>query len=168
MPVDFIIRRAILEDLPFLWDMLFEAAAVSCEIREMGKESALSLPFIFHILAGFGRGGDVAMVAASTEEKVLLGAAWFRLFPENARGYGFVSAEIPEIAIAVVPQMRGQGVGTKLLEELIETARNMEFSALSLSVDRANPALRLYKRLGFRDANVSKETDSSVTMILDL
>ena len=167
MSVDFIIRRAVLEDLPFLWDMLFEAAAVSPEIRKMGKERALSLPFILHILENFGRSGDVAIVS-EIGEKELIGAAWFRLFPEHAKGYGFISSEIPEIAVAVVSHMRGRGAGTKLLESLIETARAMKLPALSLSVDRQNPALRLYERLGFRDANVSKETDSSITMILNL
>lgn len=165
MSVDFTIRPATVEDLPFLWDMLFEAAAVSEEIRKKGKERALSLPFIFHILENFGRQEDVAIVAQTKDEQ-LIGAAWFRLFPESDKGFGFVSSEIPEIAIAVVPGRRGQGAGTKLMEKLIETARAMNFPALSLSVDRRNPALRLYERLGFRDALVSKEIDSSVTMIL--
>jgi ribosomal protein S18 acetylase RimI-like enzyme len=162
---EFTIRPAKLEDLPFLWEMLFEAAAVSDEIRAMGIEKALALPFIAHILECFGRKGDFGFVA-ETNDKILIGAVWARLFPAEAKGYGFVAEEIPELAVAVAPGFRGLGAGTRLLEELIKEARNLKFPALSLSVDRRNPAFRLYKRLGFTDAGVSKESDSSVTMIL--
>lgn len=164
---EFTIRPASLEDLPFLREMLFEAAAVSDEIRALGMEKALVLPFIAHILEHFGRRGDFGFVA-EIDNKILIGAIWARLFPAEAQGYGFVSAEIPELAVAVAPGFRGRGAGTRLLEELIKEARNLNFSALSLSVDRRNPALKLYERLGFTDAGVSKETDSSLTMILYL
>ncbi|HEX8734204.1 MAG TPA: GNAT family N-acetyltransferase [Pyrinomonadaceae bacterium] len=165
--LEFTICPATLEDLPFLREMLFEAAAVSDEIRALGREKALALPFIAHILRHFGRQGDFGFVA-ETADKILIGAIWARLFPENEKGYGFISAEIPELAIAVAPDFRGRGAGTRLLEELIKEARNRKFPALSLSVDRRNPALKLYERLGFTDAGVSAETDSSVTMILHL
>jgi ribosomal protein S18 acetylase RimI-like enzyme len=165
---EFTIRRAAPEDLPFLREMLFEAAAVSPEIREMGREKALALPFIAHILENFGRGGDFGFIAETAVDKIPIGAIWARLFPENEKGYGFVSTEIPELAIAVAPGFRGLGAGTRLLEELIKEARNLKFPALSLSVDRRNPALKLYEKFGFTDAGVSKETDSSLTMILSL
>jgi ribosomal protein S18 acetylase RimI-like enzyme len=163
----FTIRPASIEDLPFLWEMLFEAAAVSDPVREMGKEKALALPFIAHILENFGQKDDFGFVA-ETAGKVLIGAVWARLFPAEAKGYGFVSAEIPELAIAVAPGFRGMGAGARLLEELIREARKLKFPALSLSVDRLNPALKLYERAGFADAGVSDKTDSSVTMILYL
>lgn len=158
-------RPAIRDDLPFLWEMLFEAAAVDAEIREMGMKQALALPAIFHILDNFGRRGDFGFVAENADG-VLIGAIWARLFPEDAKGYGFVSAEIPELAIAVAEQYRGKGIGTKLLEELIKAARKLKFPALSLSVDRRNSAFRLYTRFGFADAGISKESDSSVTLLL--
>lgn len=164
---EFTIRPAVLEDLPFLREMLFEAAAVSDEIRQMGKEKALVLPFLARILENFGRRGDFGLVAEG-ENGSLTGAVWARLFPAEAKGYGFISEEIPELAIAVAPEFRGRGAGTRLLEELIKTARRLKFPALSLSVDRRNPAFRLYERLGFTDAGISKESDSSVTMILHL
>lgn len=164
---EFTIRPAAFADLPFLREMLFEAAAVNDAIRRMDKEKALALPFLAHILENFGRQGDFGFVAES-ENGSSIGAVWARLFPADAKGYGFVSAEIPELAVAVAPEFRGFGAGTRLLEELIKQARQSKFPALSLSVDRRNPALKLYQRLGFTDAGVSKKTDSSVTMILHL
>jgi len=145
--------------------MLFEAGAVSKKVREMGKEKALRLPGMILFLENFGRSkGDFGFVA-ETVGKTPIGAVWARLFSAENKNYGFISEEIPELAVAVVSEFRGQGVGAKLLESLISAARDLNLPALSLSVDRQNPALKLYKRLGFRDANISKETDSSVVMV---
>ena len=159
------IRPATHEDIPILTDMLFEAGAVSEKIREMGKEKALTLPAMIYFLENFGRKGDFGFIA-ETEDKILVGAVWARLFSKENKGFGFVSEEIPELAIAVTAEFRGSGAGTKLLEQLIKEAQNLKLPALSLSVYRRNPALKLYERLGFCDAGISEETDSSLTMIL--
>ena len=96
------IRPATSEDIPILSDMLFEAGAVSEKIREMGKEKALTLPAMIYFLENFGRRGDFGFIA-ETVDKMLVGAVWARLFPAADKGYGFVSPEIPELAIAVAP-----------------------------------------------------------------
>ncbi|MGC2238298.1 MAG: GNAT family N-acetyltransferase [Pyrinomonadaceae bacterium] len=159
------IRPATPEDIPILSEMLFEAGAVSEVIREIGKEKALTLPAMIYFLDNFGRTGDFGFIA-ETGDKTLVGAVWARLFSAENKGGGFISEEISELAIAVVPEFRALGAGTKLLQQLIKEAKNLKFPALSLSVDRRNPALRLYERLGFIDVGISKETDSSLTMIL--
>jgi ribosomal protein S18 acetylase RimI-like enzyme len=58
--------------------------------------------------------------------------------------------EIRIVDIAVLPEYRNAGIGTKLLENLISES---EASAkpLSIHVERFNPALHLYRRLGFRE-----------------
>jgi ribosomal protein S18 acetylase RimI-like enzyme len=53
------------------------------------------------------------------------------------------------IQIQLAPELQGQGVGERLIRELIGEARRAGAS-LSLHVLRANPARRLYERLGFR------------------
>jgi ribosomal protein S18 acetylase RimI-like enzyme len=60
--------------------------------------------------------------------------------------------EIRIVDIALLPEYRGAGIGTKLLEDLISES---EASAkpLSIHVERFNPALRLYWRLGFREVS---------------
>lgn len=40
----FSIRAVTAEDLPFFWEMLFEAAGVNQNIRDLGKAKALALP----------------------------------------------------------------------------------------------------------------------------
>ena len=53
------------------------------------------------------------------------------------------------IQIQLAPELQGRGVGERLLRDLIAEARRAGAS-LSLHVLHANPARRLYERLGFR------------------
>ena len=57
--------------------------------------------------------------------------------------------EIRIMDIALLPEHRGMGIGTQILRELQEEARTAG-KALSIHVEKFNPALRLYERLGFR------------------
>ena len=86
----------------------------------------------------WGRPGDTAMIALVDGFPV--GAAWFRLFKSSAPGYGFVEEQTPELAVAVVPNARGKGVGSALLTALLDRARADGYAALSLSVDRQTRA----------------------------
>lgn len=108
---------------------------------------------------GFGRDGDVAVCAE--EGGAVVGAAWARLM----RGYGFAGDGSPELAVSVLPGHRGRGLGSALLSALIERYRGLGYSALSLSVQRSNPAARLYERLGFREVSGD---DGEAVMVLPL
>ena len=59
--------------------------------------------------------------------------------------------EIRIMDIALLPEHRGAGIGAQLLRELQDEARSAGES-LSIHVERFNPALRLYERLGFKMA----------------
>jgi ribosomal protein S18 acetylase RimI-like enzyme len=139
------------DDLPFLWDMLYE----SIHVRDGDvppPRSILEEPGLAHYLVGFGRDGDDAQIAVEDRGAVdidvtRIGAAWCRRTTTDDPGYGFVDEHTPELGIAVITEWRGRGVGTRLIEELID--RN---PAMSLSVDDQNDAARLlYERLGFVD-----------------
>jgi GNAT superfamily N-acetyltransferase len=163
----FVIRATQPDDEPFLWDMGWEATAVDAGMRARGREAALAIPHVRRYLDGWGRPGDAGFVAVA-EDGRRLGAAWYRLFPAEEPAWGFVAADIPEVSIGVAADARGRGVGGALLGALLTLAREQGHRALSLSVDRRNPARRLYERKGFRDAGISDPTDSSVTMIAHL
>ena len=112
----------------------------------------------------WGRPGDTAVIAI--DKGFPVGAAWYRLFGRDRPGYGFVDEQTPELAIAVVPSARGQGVGTALLEALLREARAAGYPAISLSVDRTNAgAIELYERHGFERV---AEDEDSVTMLARL
>jgi ribosomal protein S18 acetylase RimI-like enzyme len=57
-------------------------------------------------------------------------------------------SEIRIVDIALVPEQRGNGVGTRLLEELLAQG-DADAKSVTIHVERMNPALRLYDRLGF-------------------
>ena len=57
-------------------------------------------------------------------------------------------AEWKLVQIVLAPEIQGQGLGTSLINRLIAEAR-ANGATLSLSVLKSNPALTLYKRLGF-------------------
>jgi ribosomal protein S18 acetylase RimI-like enzyme len=56
--------------------------------------------------------------------------------------------ELHVIDIALLPEFRSRGIGTHLLRLLLEEAAARDVRA-SLTAERTNPALRLYRRLGF-------------------
>lgn len=147
------------EDLDFLWKMLYEASG----------HTELSDPAIAFYLEGWGRPGDAAVVALDPDDGHRVGAAWFRLMPSQKPGYGFVDPSTPEVAIGVVPEARGRGVGGALLPALMDLARSRGFGALSLSVRQENTAaVRLYERNGFVKVSEAGFGKPSWTMKADL
>jgi ribosomal protein S18 acetylase RimI-like enzyme len=57
--------------------------------------------------------------------------------------------EIRIMDIALLPEVRGRGIGTGLLNEILDEARAGNLP-VTIHVERMNPALHLYERLGFR------------------
>jgi ribosomal protein S18 acetylase RimI-like enzyme len=59
------------------------------------------------------------------------------------------ASEIRLMDIALLPEFRRSGIGGAIIENLLQEAAQLGKS-VSLHVERFNPALRLYERLGFR------------------
>ena len=78
-----------------------------------------------------------------------MGAVWTRLFPETRKGYGYVDAHTPEVSMSVKTNFRQRGIGTRLLTAMLETMRQKSYEQVSLSVDEANYAYRMYQKAGF-------------------
>jgi ribosomal protein S18 acetylase RimI-like enzyme len=109
----------------------------------------LDRPELACYVEGWGRYGDDGVLAVDDRSGADLGAAWLRLWPGHETGYGFVDRATPELGIAVRPEHRGRGIGTCLLDALLDRA-SPRHRAVSLSVSRDNPAVALYQRHGFR------------------
>lgn len=58
------------------------------------------------------------------------------------------------IDIALLPEMRAQGLGAVLLQELLDRAAG-EGKPVSIHVEHNNPAMKLYLRLGFRHVDTN-------------
>ena len=153
------LRSAGRDDLPFLEQMLYEAAFWRPDGDRPPMAEALASPALSRDLAGFGRPGDTGVIADEGDRPV--GAAWYRRFSPREPGYGFVDGATPELSIAVVVEWRGRGVGRRLLDALLERAREQGLPGLSLSVANDNPAKRLYEAAGFE---LVEDTGDSSTM----
>jgi ribosomal protein S18 acetylase RimI-like enzyme len=149
-----VIRQAGPQDVPFLKDMLRHAYYWrATTVPESGE------PPVQRYVERWGRPGDTALIAIQDFQRV--GAAWFRLFKADDPGYGFVDEQTPELSIAIVPSKRGTGLGSELLDALLNRARADGYHAISLSVEKDNPAAALYERHGFERVG---EDDGAWTM----
>jgi GNAT superfamily N-acetyltransferase len=147
------LRDADLQDMRFLRDMLRHA-------YHWRIAQDPDLP-VFRYVQNWGRRGDAGVIAF--EGPNIFGAAWYRLFPAAAPGFGFVDEETPELTIAVVPSHRGHGTGGELLEALLQRARSGGFRRVSLSAEPGQTGF--YEKHGFRE---HRREDGTVTMVADL
>ncbi|MEO6467999.1 MAG: GNAT family N-acetyltransferase [Acidimicrobiia bacterium] len=139
-------RPAGTEDFNFLATMLGEAAVWRPDTPTPTAEQVMADPRYAQYLAGWPRPGDYGLIA---EHDGPAGAAWYRTYTETNHGHGFVADDVPELAIAVVASHRHQGIGRRLLTDLVETSVAHGYRAVSLSVAENNPARRLYESAGF-------------------
>jgi ribosomal protein S18 acetylase RimI-like enzyme len=140
--------------------MLYHAVFVPAG-RPQPPRNIVNRPDIAKYVHNWGRPDDLGVIAVDTATQQPVGAAWLRLFTRENPGYGYVDDDTPELTIALLPRYRDEGIGTSLLMHLLQVAAG-RYPAVSLSVARENPALRLYQRLGFEV--VGESGASSVTM----
>jgi ribosomal protein S18 acetylase RimI-like enzyme len=126
--------------------MLGEAAVWRPDKPTPTAEQVMADPLYALYLAGWPRQGDYGLIA---ELDGPVGAAWYRTYTEANRGYGFVAEDVPELSIAVIASRRHEGIGRRLLIDLIEASAAQGCRALSLSVAENNPARGLYESAGF-------------------
>lgn len=75
--------------------------------------------------------------------------------------------------IVVKKSNRQTGIGSKLLEKLIQTAKNQNFNAITLEVNEHNlPAINLYLKYGFKNVGFRKKyysnKDNAIIMTKEL
>ncbi len=131
----------------FLGDMLVEAA----NWRAGGvrpRHEVLTSAEHRRYLAGWKRMSDDGLVALGDDD-VAVGAAWYRVLPQNEPGFGFIGIAVPELIIGVHPLCRAQGVGRSLLRGIVQLAGSQGHARISLSVERDNFARNLYRAEGF-------------------
>jgi [ribosomal protein S18]-alanine N-acetyltransferase len=160
----FNIRHAISEDIHFLWEMLYQAIYVP-EGQTPPSKEIMNEPHIRQILEGWGRSGDLSLIAVDASNQPV-GAVWIRLFNDDNKTFGYVDHETPILGIALHPHVRGKGIGTLLMEEVLKEAKELGYKKVSLSVDPNNPALRLYERYGFKKIGVDGTSWDMVTQLV--
>ena len=155
---DFSLRRAAQTDAMFLGDMLVEAA----NWRAGGvrpRHEVLTSADHRRYLAGWKRMADDGLVATASDD-VPVGAAWYRVLPQDAPGFGFIGVAVPELIIGVHPFWRARGVGRSLLRGIVHLAGSQGHARISLSVERDNFARNLYRAEGFAVVREGESRDA--------
>ncbi len=153
------IRKIKNDEIVFLAEMLYEAIFIpeghASLPKDIIKDKSLS-----KYIDNWGKDKyDIALVAEINNQ--LVGAIWGRLLNAENKGYGFVDHHTPELSMAVKSEFRNRGIGTILLKTIVSEYKSLGIEYLSLSVDKANSAAKLYQRLGY---SIVAATETSWTM----
>ncbi|WP_455717411.1 GNAT family N-acetyltransferase [Anaerosporobacter sp.] len=153
------IREIKKEEYGLLEDFIYEAIYIPEGMSKPSKDIIL-IPELQVYIENFGnRKDDYGLVVTINQEVV--GALWARIMND----YGHIDDKTPSLALAIQEPYRGKGIGTALLKEMIKNLQEKGYSSVSLSVQKSNPAFRLYNRIGFETiGEVMGETEEEIIM----
>lgn len=153
------IRPLQSEETHLLKDFLYLSIFVP-EGSPLPPRDILDKPELLVYTRDFGAGeADNALAAAVNEKPV--GIVWARIMND----YGHVDDSTPSLAIALMEEYRGRGIGAMLLQKMLERLKAQGYSRASLSVQKANRAAGLYRSLGFAPV---RENAEEFIMVRDL
>ena len=138
-------ETGLLQD--FLYEAIFIPEGVEPPPREIIKQPELKIYY-----EGFGTGRADHCIVADDNGKVV-GAAWTRIMND----YGHVDDETPSFAISLFKEYRGQGIGTRLMLMMLDLLKEKGYKRASLAVQKANYAVRMYKKVGFEFVDENEE-----------
>ena len=138
------IRKMAVEEYPLLNDFLYEAIFIPDGITPPPRDIIAS-PELQIYVDRFGTSKDDFALVAEVEEKIV-GAVWVRIMND----YGHIDEETPSLAISLYKEYRGQGIGTDMMKEMLSLLKTHGYKHVSLSVQKANYAAKLYQKIGFR------------------
>ena len=157
--MEYCIRELVREDYGLLKDFLYEAIFVP-EGMPAPPRSIVEKPELRVYLEDFGnRKGDMGLIAEVWGKAA--GAVWVRIMND----YGHVDDSTPSFAISLYKEYRGLGIGTAMMKSMLQLLRQRGYTRGSLAVQKANYAVNMYRRLGFR---VVGENDEEYIMVCSL
>ena len=154
-----VIREIRSEEIPLLNDFLYEAIFIP-EGVPLPPRSIIENEDLQVYVRDFGKKADDRCLVAEVEGKVI-GAVWTRVMND----YGHIADGIPSLAISIYKDYRHKGIGTDLLRKMLQLLKRDGYPQVSLSVQKANYAFRMYLKAGFE---VLKETDEEYLMVCEL
>lgn len=149
--MDYSIRKIKECEYGVLEDFLYEAIFVPDDVEAPPRE-IINRPELQVYIADFGkRKGDYCLVA-QVEERIV-GAVWVRIMND----YGHIDNETPSFAISLYPDYRKNGIGTALMKAMLDLLKSVNFNRVSLAVQKANYAVKMYRAVGFEIADENEE-----------
>ena len=153
------IRVIRTEEIPLLNDFLYEAIFIP-EGVPAPPRSIIENEDLQVYVRDFGKKADDRCLVAEIDGRIV-GAVWTRVMND----YGHIADDTPSLAISLYKDFRNRGIGTELLREMLQLLRRDGYRQVSLSVQKANYAARMYQRAGFE---VLKEKEEEYLMRCDL
>ena len=154
--MDYIIRPISDGEESLLEDFLYEAIFVPEGVPAPTK-SIINQPELQVYVADFGKKKDDIGLFAEVDKRVV-GAVWVRIMND----YGHIDDITPSFSISLYKEYRKLGIGKALMEKMLHYLKLKGYEKASLSVQKENYALRLYKNLGFQTV---RETDEEYIMV---
>ena len=154
-----IIRPLRADEIDLLKDFLYEAIFIP-EGVEAPDRSIVNQPELSLYYEGFGSGTADNCLVAEMDGKVV-GAVWTRIMND----YGHVDDDTPSFAISLYEEYRGRGIGTEMMRRMLWLLKEQGYKKASLAVQKANYAVRMYEKVGFRTVD---EDDEEYIMVCEL
>lgn len=148
--MDYRIREIRENEYYVLSEFLYEAIFIP-EGTEKPPKSIIEQPELQVYIADFGKSDDWCLVAEVKEK--IVGAVWVRIMND----YGHIDDETPSFAISLYEEYRNMGIGTVLMRDMLEFLKNKGYKQTSLSVQKANYAVRMYQKVGFEVIDKNEE-----------
>lgn len=145
------IRKMTAQEYPLLDDFLYEAIFLP-EGVEPPSKSIITAPELQIYVKDFGTSKDDFSLVAEVENKII-GAVWVRIMND----YGHIDDKTPSLAISLYKKYRGQGIGSSLIKEMSSLLQAHGYKRVSLSVQKANYAAKMYQKIGFDIIRENKE-----------
>ncbi|AWB81592.1 GNAT family N-acetyltransferase [Corynebacterium yudongzhengii] len=144
---EILLRETTAEDLTYIKRLNYLAEVFGEESTTPDSQGFLASARFYVDAWRAKQGGFIAM---DTSLDNPAGGVWIIEGDDDLHGTGYVSADIPELAIAVEKRYQGHKLGPRLIQAATELARERGFAGISLAVNLDNTrAHRLYERLGF-------------------
>ena len=153
------IRKLLETEVPVLDEFLYQAIFVP-EGTEPPAREIIRQPELQVYVKDFGQQKDDYCLVAEADGNIV-GAVWVRIMDD----YGHIDDETPSFALSLMPEYRGQGIGTALMNEMLALLRRNGYLRASLAVQKANYALRLYQKAGFE---IVDENEQEYIMLVNL
>jgi uncharacterized protein YbbK (DUF523 family)/GNAT superfamily N-acetyltransferase len=148
---DVMIRKLMTEERPLLKDFLYEAIFIP-EGVEAPPRDIVERPELRIYYDDFGTGPADHCLVAEADGRVV-GAVWTRIMHD----YGHVDDETPSFAISLYKEYRGKGIGTALMRRMLGLLKEQGYKKVSLAVQKANYAVKLYRNVGFKIVDENAE-----------
>lgn len=147
------------EEIPLLKTFLYEAIFQRPGVEKLPK-NVIYEPELSVYIDDFGKESDRCFVAEYKSK--IIGAVWTRILSGEIQGFGHLNDQTPEFAISVLKDFRGQGIGVKLMRQMLLELENVGYAQTSLAVQKDNYALAMYQALGFK---IVAENDEEFIML---